>query len=399
MTIHLHTALLGLSILQAPAGDSLELRDALAYAARHRTVLIAGHARVLEGRASLGQASTLPNPVAGYGYTDAPPRHTVTFQQPFDWLLRRGPGVAAARGQVLRALADSTRDRAALDADVRRAFFQTLAALEARRVAGEQMALTDSLLLFASVRLERGDISAADHARLKVESIQSRQALSRARAAAAIASAGLTRALGWPDSTPLPPLAGPLSQGLDDPPPPSPGPERLPLVRGAEAESLSAAARLRGARAARVPLPDLQVGKQWNDPTDPGKSFWLLGLSLPLPLFDRGGHATALAEAGLSRASSELGEARQDARLQITAAGIQLEESAGRARLARDSLLPEAQRLRTRAALAYTAGETGILPLLEALRTEREIASSALEDLVAYQDALSTWIQLTGSAP
>jgi hypothetical protein len=75
-----------------------------------------------------------------------------------------------------------------------------------------------------------------------------------------------------------------------------------------------------------------------------------------------------------------------------------LEETARRARAARDSLLPAAVVLRARALRAYQAGETGILPVLDALRSEREVTLSALQDELAFQEALADWHALTGYA-
>jgi hypothetical protein len=67
-----------------------------------------------------------------------------------------------------------------------------------------------------------------------------------------------------------------------------------------------------------------------------------------------------------------------------------------RARLGRDTLVPGAEALRDRALRAYQAGETGILPLLEALRAAREVSLGVLDDEVAYQEALADWLALAG---
>jgi hypothetical protein len=45
---------------------------------------------------------------------------------------------------------------------------------------------------------------------------------------------------------------------------------------------------------------------------------------------------------------------------------------------------------------AYQAGETGILPVLDALRSEREATLQDLRDLLAFQTALADWKTLTG---
>jgi outer membrane protein TolC len=89
-------------------------------------------------------------------------------------------------------------------------------------------------------------------------------------------------------------------------------------------------------------------------------------------------------------------EARLDAERQVRLARIHLEETAARARFARDTILPGAGVLRERAVRAYGAGETGILPVLDALRGERDASLAALQDQLAFQEALADWFALTG---
>jgi outer membrane protein TolC len=89
-------------------------------------------------------------------------------------------------------------------------------------------------------------------------------------------------------------------------------------------------------------------------------------------------------------------EVRLEAIRVIAEARARLEESTQRARFARDSLLPAAHALRERALAAYRAGETGVLAVLDALRSEREVGQAAVEDLLAYQAALAVWYALFG---
>jgi outer membrane protein TolC len=76
-----------------------------------------------------------------------------------------------------------------------------------------------------------------------------------------------------------------------------------------------------------------------------------------------------------------------------------LEESGLRARFARDSLLPAARALRSRALKAYQSGETGVLPMLDALRSERDASLAGTQDMIAYQTAQADWQALLGGAP
>jgi outer membrane protein TolC len=393
----MHSLSLGLLLLQAPQLDSLRLPEATAFARAHRGSVAAAAASVDEARAGLSIRRGLPNPTASYAQTTDTPRRSVAIQQSFDWLLSRGGSVGAGRAQLTRARADlegATRD---LTREVHTAFVGALAAREARHLAEAQLAVADTLARIAARRLSAGDIPEAESDRLRLERILAAQTLSRARAEEARASLALARTLGWPGESTLPPLAGSLADGLDRPAPAPPPLADLPSVRGAVADSAAAAGEASSASWARLPLPTLELGRQWDDPSAPGARLWTFGASIPIPIFNHGGGTAALAQARARIATADLFEARLGARQQLGDAAVQLDEARLRARLASDSLLPGAARLRSRAARAYALGETGALPLLEALRTEREIVAGALNDLLAYQEALADWNSLTGS--
>jgi len=45
---------------------------------------------------------------------------------------------------------------------------------------------------------------------------------------------------------------------------------------------------------------------------------------------------------------------------------------------------------------AYQSGETDILPAIDALRSERDASLAAVQDQLAFQEALAEWLALTG---
>lgn len=386
---------LGAPLLQAPLPDSLRLPEALTFARTHRGAVLGARASVAEARAAARQLHALPNPTGGYTWNQSPPTHTAVLQQPFDWLLRRPAEAALGQAGISRARADSARSLLDLEMEVRQAWYAALAVSRGRAVAEAQLGTADSIVRVAARRFEAGDIARAELERLRLEQALALQAASRARAAEGTARAALRRVLGWPDSLSWPALSGSLLDGLEAAPGMPMRAEALPEVESALADSAAGTAALRAARAARVPLPSLEVGRQWGDPAATG-GLWLVGVSLPLPLFDRGGSARDAAAARAAGASAALHEARLEADRRLATAGIELTEAATRARVARDSLLPGAALLRTRAARAWELGETGLLPLLDALRAEREIVAGALQDLLAFQEARAAWMALGG---
>lgn len=390
--------LLAALLVQTTPGDSLRLAGALAYGARHRGTLPAAGAGVQVARAGVSDARALPNPTGAYTWSQDSPRQTATIQQPLDRLFRRSGDLRAARAAVNRADADSIGAARGLDQEIRSAFYGALAARALRGIAAAEFAVADSVARTAERRLATGDIPEAERDRLRLERVVALQGLSRAEGDESAARLELARAIGWSEAAPLPPLVGALSDDLDAPAAGMIEVDSIPTVRAAIADSVAAAGRSASAAWARLPLPDLEVGRQWDDPDFPGKDLWIVGASLPIPLFNRGGASASAARAQLREAAVTLAEARRTARARIGTATVRLEGSRARARLAVDSLLPAASQLRTRAARAYALGQTGILPLLDGLRAEREIAAGAVNDLLAYQDALSTWLSLTGDS-
>lgn len=389
--------LVGCLALQAQASDSLTLAEATAFARAHRGSVVAAAAAVDEARGALAVRRRPTNPTASYNYSDDAPRQAFSVSQSFEWLLSRGGAVSAGKAGVARAEADLEGTGRDLAREVHVAFVGALAATQVRQLAEAQFAVADTIVRVADRRLAAGDISEAEFERLRLERILAEQTLSRGRVEEARALLLLGRTVGWPDDRPLPPLAGGLADGLDRLSRAVPSVEEFPSVRAAFADSEAAAAELRSTNWGRVPMPTLELGRQWDDPSAPGATLWTFGASLPIPLFTQGGGAALSARSRSRIASADLLEARLAARQSLAEAAVQLEEAGLRARLANDSLLPAASTLRRRGTRAYALGQTGVLPLLEVLRTEREIVASAMTDLLAYQEALAAWNALTGT--
>ena len=386
--------LTSLLLAQAP-GDSLTLRAALAHARSHRAQVRVSAAQVAAARASARIAGTLPNPVASYSYTDDPPRQHASLDQSFDWLLTRGADRAAAGSGVRRAVADSVQTAADLAAEVRSAFYAVVAARELERLTDAQGIVADSLAVLGALRVASGDIAEAERDQLVLEAVRAGQRKSRTREAAALAWARLARAIGWEGDHPA--LSGTLDEGLSAAAPENRGPFlSVPMIQAAVADSEAAGQRMRRASLARMPLPSLMAGADWDDPGGRQGALAVFGLSLPIPLWQRGNGALALARAEAAQAAAGTAEVRLETARLLSEAQTRLTEAAGRARVARDSLLPVARRLRERATAAYRAGETGIIPLLEALRAERDVTAEAVDDRLGYQEAWADWKRIRG---
>jgi outer membrane protein, heavy metal efflux system len=374
------------------AGDSLTLPGALAQARTGRSQAAIASARVSENRSAVRAAGAITNPSVSYNYSDAVPTNHLVFDQPLDWLLRRASDQSSARAGMERALADSAQTMTLLERDVRVAFWRARAGQLSLDLVEQQAAQADSLARIAAARFRAGDISLFEQEQAELEAARARQSVSTARETALVARAELARAIGVEV---LPQPVGALDTGLDQLPDSALQISASPVVRAAVADSTAAAASARSAARARVPVPALTGGVEWGDPAQPG-TLALVGVSIPLPLWQKGGGTVAGARARAAGAAAATHEARLDADRDARQARIRLEETATRARVARDSLMPAAGRLRARALRAYQSGETGIVPVLDAFRGERDIVLGGLADELAFQEAVAQWYALAG---
>jgi len=389
--------LVGAAALAMPA-DSLTLEAALAFARAHRGQAAVARALSDEARAKLRADLSIPEPLATYTYTGAPPRRHATVDQPLDWLVRRGSDAAAGRAGIAAARADSTQLLADIDRDTRSAFYAALGAARGLAIAEDGAQLADSLAAVAGRRRAAGDITELEAAQASLEAARAGQLVSLGRESRDVALAGLERAIGAPPGA-LPPLTGALDANLDGRSVEPREISGLAAVRRARAEAAAARAEFHAAEWARVPFPSVQFGREWDDPNVIGESpTTVVGLALPLPLWQTGRARAASARARAAAADARLREAEAEA-VQLQAQSIvRLQEAGRRAIVARDSILPLARRQRELALLAYQAGDTGIVPVLDALRAERDVTRDLLASLVSYQSARADWLALIGES-
>lgn len=150
---------LGLLLMTQGPGDSISLGEALARARAMRGQVTVAAAQVAEARAALRGAGAITNPTVSYSHSGAVPQEHFLFNQPLDFLLRRGPERSAARARIAGAQADSSLTMANLAREVRTAFYRALVAAGGERLVSEQAGQADSVARIAAARLRAGDVS------------------------------------------------------------------------------------------------------------------------------------------------------------------------------------------------------------------------------------------------
>jgi cobalt-zinc-cadmium efflux system outer membrane protein len=384
------------TVQDAPVRDSVTLEQALgrARAARPRVAAASGAAE--RGRGAGRVATIIPNPQAQLETDHSAPTRKLTVVQPLGWIVRRPWDLSVGRALRDRGVADSLIVLADLGRDVRAAFFTSLANDEQYRLLREQASLADSLVLTANRRLEAGDLSELERDQFAQEASRARLAYWEAREQASVARLDLARAIAVPVTAPPRPV-GALDEGLDDATLDGSDGDvaSLPAMRGAVADSIAARNRLRSAQWAMLPIPSLLAGREWGGDVELRREA-IVGLSVPIPIWSQGREAVAEARGLAAEQAARTAEARLTLGSELLAAQTRLRESALRARFARDSLMTEARRVRAGAVRLYEAGRTGVLPVFEALRAERDVARAMVRELLAFQEARADLAALRG---
>ena len=389
-------SLLVLLVIQAPQAGSLSLSEAVGHALRDRPRGAAAGASVAQALAAERLAGQPSNPMASYIYTGDIPHSEAILDQPLDWLATRGSAQNAAAAGVRRSRIDSVQIVAGIAQEARLAFFAVLAAEQNLALISAQAAAADSLAAMAEARYQAGDISRLELDRTRQDALLARLITSAAAEARQRAQTDLRRAIAWPVGDSLPPLSGSLDAGLDSVRADSGAAGELPSVAAATADSAMSAMLVQVAKIRRLPVPSIMGGVQWGYPDASGSSTVVLGVALPLPIWQQQGANVALAKANAEQAAAQAGETRLVAARDLDTAIDRLRQSSLRARVARDTLLPAAVSLRARSVAAYQAGETSVLPVLEAFRAEREIAAATVRELFGFQAARAEYLALLG---
>jgi len=398
--------------LENPAGE-IALRDALALALLQSPELASFAWEIRAREARILQVSRRPNPVlstqfeefggftrlSGAGITGPggviQPQATIQLGQ----LVELG-GKRAAR----QKLATLTRDLAAWDYEtvridvftrVSKAFLDVLASQQAVALAEQTMNVVEQVQQAVGLRVEAGVVSPIEKTRadvalgaVRIEADRARRTLDadkrRLAALWGSNSARFESAIG--DLTALPPVPAfaELQERL------SQNPE---LARWA-AEIAQREAALAVERSKRV--PDVTISGGYRHFTQIGGSAFVVGASIPLPLFDRNRGGIQEASDRASKASAE----RRAAQVRVTG---MLAEAYRALTSAKDevnglsaNVLPGTRSAFEGITEGYRFGKFGFLEVLDAQRTFVSTGGQYLRALSNYHQAVADVERLIG---
>ena len=304
--------------------------------------------------------------------------YRVTVSQPLE-----SPYVRIAERRVAdTALAAAEAGAEAADAElvarVKQAFSEAVRADQLLMLSAEQLELLSRVKQATAKKVEVGEGPGLDLARAETEVLKARRDVAAAKASVSQAQLSLRSAIGDLEGEEirvegaLPPFELPhrdvLLEHLS---------ERSPLIVQARLDLERARHQVDLQKQLR--LDGFRLEAEWEHEPDDNK--YLVGLRIPLPVWNRRGGEIAEARAALARAQASLAQRELTLARELKSLFHAYKLAHEQLALIEDGMLKEARRAMRGAEIAYRSGERGILEYLDAQRTLRQIQL----DLVAAQ--------------
>ena len=353
--------------------SALTLEAALALATAQNPTLSAARIELDSTEGGITQARVIPNPEVAVQMEDTRAATRATTGQvnlPIELGGKRSARIGAANRARDVAQAQLGTTQADLRASVIGAFFNVLVAQERVRLAAGSVDIATRGANAAARRVAAGKISPVEETKAQVELANAQIERSEADAALVAARQSLatlwgnpsprfTEAIGNLDALPARPLAPMLRQSLDG----------APALLASERELDRRQAEINVQRSRQYPDVTVSVGAKRDNSSPERGTYPVLGVAIPLPLFDRnqGNLYTAIRQA--DKAADELRATRLRLDHDLQQASSQLEVSRSSALSLRETVLPAAERAYQAASQGFEAGKFNYLEVLDAQRT------------------------------
>lgn len=378
-----------LAMPQLQAAQGLSLPQALDAAFAQNPELAAAGREIGIAEGERRQAGLIPNPELSWEVEDTrrdTSTTTVTLSQALELGGKRGARIELASAGQSVAQLELERQRNGLRADVVQAFHAALRAQTALELAQQSQALTERGLQVVQGRIKAGQSSPVEATRAQVQLAQARAQVRRAESQRTVAYQALARLTGNPlapfdrlDASHLSPGPAPRAEVLLD------KIARTAEWRLAEAQIQRGEAALGSEKAQRIPDLTVSLGSQYS--REDRERVNVVGLSMPLPLFDRN-QGNVLAAARRADQARDLRNAvelrlRSDTRSAVSQWAAAMEDVQAYDR----TILPSAQQAVDTATRGFEMGKFGFLDVLDAQRTLIEARGLYLDALASATDA------------
>jgi cobalt-zinc-cadmium efflux system outer membrane protein len=380
--------------------ESLTLEQALELADQRQPALAEAMAMVeaAEGRAR--QAGVFPNPEAILGAQQIPFSRNAAKEQEYvagiGQTIPLGSRLAKARTAELLDREVRARGlevkRRQIRKQVHSAFATALYQEQACQTQTEIRRSLEKAVTATQARVEAGDALREELARVEMELARAKLESQRAESLREQSFIALAAAIG--DATlAVGSLAGTLEAAFE-----IPTLESLATNLGAQPESALAEADIR-ARAARVDqakaerIPDVKVELLYHRLEASQENTFDVGLSLPLPLFNRNQGRLREARAELAAADARSRMTQNELHTRLRESYLQLTTALASSRTLKTEILPRAGTVLKAAEARYAAGD---ISLAEILPVRRDWAAVQLSYLESLRDVMQAWAEVAG---
>lgn len=375
---------------------NLSLEEAVALAVNHNPDLAVSKFSTRMAESETLGASLFPNPDLEFEYEDFDaPEKTLTIGYLIELGGKRSHRMGLADSGLELAEAELAAARVELIYETAGAFIDVLAARENLRIAREKYKLADQVYETAEERVLAGTVSPMEQVTARIKRSNAGLDVQNAEDALGIARTDLSAMWGGlPDDfktvkgnfdriEPVPSYDG-LAAAM----------ENAPRIRTKYAQIKVSQNHLDLEKRNRIPDLTISGGIKKTDETD--DEIYIVGLSLPLPLFDRNQAGVARTAAALDQQTASLSAEKNRLTKDLNNAFQILKTAHQQANTIKIEILPAAQSVFDAVKEGYQEGEFGFLDLLEAQSTLYESHESHVQALGRYHHAVIALEKMLG---
>lgn len=392
------------SAAELPSQRALRLADIDRLVVERNRALASSRRATAAAEAGVDTAGARPNPVISLNTSGISSKHpagsgnldtVLRVDQPIERGGKRDLRLAVA-GSLLEASrsdeSESLRQQRLL---ARQAYFDLKAAEDRARLGTESAQLAQQVLKKAELRLKAGDLSPADVARIRTDTLKAESDASQAQVDLQRARLTLAQLLAleseakrlatadpWPSLDPLP------AADVDI--------EQRPDVAAARRRLDAAEQNINLAKSQRV--RDVTVGAQIerDDSQAPGSGA-TLGFGVSIPLFTGYDYRGEIRRAHVDRdtANDDLERVRATADAEVAQAAFEADRLSERARRLSEEALPAAKKASAAVQFAFSQGAASVLDVIDARRSLHAVETDAANALADAAKARAAWAAAT----
>lgn len=374
---------------QAPQDVPLTLQQAIKQAQEFNPDLVAKLRDMDIAEAGLEQAKVLPNPELAAlteGLEKGKRTTTIQINQLIELGGKRSSRINAAKRDQQVVLADLAVRRGQLRADVIAAFFEVVNTQERIQLAQASYQLASKVTEVVKRRVTAGRISPIEATRTSVAELTIKNELAQAKTDLALAKIRLAAL--WGDVVPKFNVVAndgavkSSDNSYDDLSALQSRLKNSPQLALAQLEINRQQAQLEVERSRRIGDVTLSVGKKRDE--EVGRSQTVLGLSIPIPLFDRNQGNVLGALRKTDQARDALNAVEQRLSSELAQAWQRHASTKTELQMLREEILPQAENA---IAATVTGFEFGKFNLLDVLEAQRTLFQTKLQYLQAQADS------------